>query len=71
MTEKEYIKRLGEKIQKKREELELSRELLAERAKLTRMHIYRIENAETRATITALRRIAKEFNVPLGELVSL
>jgi transcriptional regulator with XRE-family HTH domain len=70
MTEKEYLKRLGKRITSKREALGLSREVFAQQIKLTRMHLYRIENGNTHTTITVLRRIAIALEMNLGELVS-
>lgn len=71
MTDEAYLKKLGESICKKREALELSREQFAEKVKIARMHVYRIERGENPTTITVLRRIAKTLNVSLGELVDL
>lgn len=70
MTEKKYLKLLGERILEKREALGLSREELAEKVELTRMHIYRIENGENPTTILVLRRIAKTFGISPNELIS-
>jgi ribosome-binding protein aMBF1 (putative translation factor) len=70
MTEKEYLKALGKKIMERREKLELSREELAEKIKLSRMHIYRIEDGENKTNILVLRRIAKVFGTSVGELVN-
>ncbi|MCD6018802.1 MAG: Helix-turn-helix domain [Bacteroidetes bacterium] len=71
MTEEAYLKRLGDKICKKRESIGLSREEFADKVKLTRMHVYRIENGDNPTTITVLRRIAKVFNMTIGELADL
>ena len=71
MTEEAYLKKLGDKICKKREAIGLSREEFAEKIKLTRMHIYRIERGENPTTIIVLRRIAKVLNISLGELVDI
>lgn len=71
MTDEVYLKKLGEKIAKKRESLGLSREDLAEKVKISRMHVHRIEHGETHTTITVLRGIAKAFDISIGELVEL
>jgi transcriptional regulator with XRE-family HTH domain len=71
MTEKEYLKRLGKRISEKREALGLSREELADRVKLTRMHVYRIEQGENPTNIISLRRIAEELSIPLSTLVNI
>ena len=71
MTEKEYLKKLGKKVLEKREALGLSREELAAKIKLSRMHIYRIEDGENKTNILILRRISKVFEMDLGELVNI
>ncbi len=71
MTEEVYLIKLGEKICKKRESIGLSREEFAEKIKLTRMHIYRIERGENPTTIIVLRRIAKVLDISLAELVNI
>lgn len=70
MTEKEYLKRLGKHITEKRESAGLSREELGIRVKLTRMHIYRIEEGKSPTNIITLRRISKELGLSVGELVT-
>lgn len=70
MTEKEYIKRIGKRIEEKREAINMSREEFSKKAKLTRMHLYRIEIGANAASITTLRRIAKELGVNVSELIN-
>ena len=67
----EYLKKLGKKVLEKREALGLSREELAAKIKLSRMHIYRIEDGENKTNILILRRISKVFEMDLGELVNI
>jgi ribosome-binding protein aMBF1 (putative translation factor) len=69
MTEKQYLKWLGNRIMEARETLGLSREALAKKVKLTRMHVYRIEEGKNPTNIIVLRRIAKEFAMSLRDLV--
>ena len=71
MTEKEYLKQLGERISKGREEKGLSGEALAEKVKLTRMHVYRIEKGRHPTSIIILRRISKELGISLKELINI
>ena len=70
MTEKEFIKLIGEKIEQKRTALGLSREALGQKSELTRMHIYRIEKGEHAMGIGILRRIAKALEVSVTELIN-
>jgi transcriptional regulator with XRE-family HTH domain len=71
MTEKEYLKRLGERISETREQSGLSREALAEGVKLSRIHIYRIEKGENPTSIIILRRISKVLGINLNDLVNI
>jgi transcriptional regulator with XRE-family HTH domain len=71
MTDKEYQRRLGKRISEKRKALDLSREEFAEKVKLSRMQIYRIEEGESLPTIIALLRMAKVCGVTINELVVL
>jgi DNA-binding XRE family transcriptional regulator len=71
MTDEVYLKKLGDNICKKREAIGLSREQFAEKVKIARMHVYRIERGENPTTVIILRRIAKVLNVSLGDLVEL
>ena len=69
MTEKTYLKKLGKKIEKKREELGLSVPELADKIELSKVHLYRIEAGEHSTNILILRRIAKNFGIGLDKLV--
>jgi DNA-binding XRE family transcriptional regulator len=65
-----YLKLLGEEISRRRKSAMLTKKALADKTKLTRMHIYRIENGEHAASITILRRIAAALDTSLSDLVN-
>jgi len=69
MSETEFITRLGKRIYKKRRELKLSRQDLADAVGLKRMQIYRIEKGESPTNIIFLYRIAKSFEIPIEDLL--
>lgn len=69
MTEKQYLKQLGERVRKLRKASGMTMEQLADKADLTRMHVYRIEKAKSEPSLIVLRRIAKILRVKLGDLV--
>lgn len=69
MTEKQYLKRLGERVRRLRKESGLTMEQLADKANLTRMHVYRIEKARSEPSLIVLRRIAKILRVKLRDLI--
>ena len=71
MTEKEFLKRLGDRISKKREALSITKTELGVRVELSRMHIFRIEKGEQPTSIIALRRIAEELEIDLSDLVKI
>lgn len=71
MTEEQFLKKLGKKIEECRENVALSRQAFAERIGVSRMQIYRIETGSSQGnpSILVLRKIAKEVGVPLNELL--
>ena len=71
MTEKKYLKELGKRISEKRKALGTSVPELADRIKLSKVHMYRIENGEHPTNIIILKRIADELKIPLNELVNI
>ena len=71
MTESNYLKHLGAKIKKKREDTELSQTELGSKVQLTRMEIYRIEKGKNPTSIIVLRRMAKVFKMKLSDLVTI
>lgn len=71
MEEKEEIlllKSVGEKIRKKRNELNLSQELLSYDANIPRNQIGRIERGEINTSIIALHKICKALNIKIMDL---
>lgn len=71
MTEEQFLKKLGKKIEECRENVALSRQAFAERIGISRMQIYRIETGSSQGnpSILVLRKIAKEVGLPLNELL--
>lgn len=67
--EKKYLENLGLRIAKHREGQGLSRDDLAKRIGLSRMHMHRIEKALNLPNLIVLRRIAKELGLRLSELL--
>lgn len=62
------FKIIGERIAKKRKELKLSQEQLADIVKVHRNYIGSIERAEKKATVETLFKIAKALEITLEEL---
>lgn len=62
------IKRLGDRIRKAREKLEITQEEAAYRAGLDYSYYNQIEMGKRNPSIKALSRIAKAIGVPLKEL---
>lgn len=58
------------RIQARREELELSREELAEKLKTTRLRIWRIETGKTKLTADELPDFAKALKCDVEDLVA-
>jgi len=62
------LKSVGEKIRKKRTELNLSQELLSYDANIPRNQIGRIERGEISTSITTLNKICKALNIEIKDL---
>lgn len=62
--------KVGERIRRLRKERELTQAALARRAKLSRMHVIRIERDEISLTLDTLERIAKALRVKLVDLLA-
>ena len=67
--EKEIIKTLGEKIRKRRLELNLSQELLSFDSNIPRNQIGRIERGEINTSIITLYRLCKVLKINISELL--
>ena len=61
--------KLGARIRKKRRELGLSQEMLAEKASLTKAHISHIENSYSKPSVQTLFQIAHELDITANELL--
>lgn len=68
---KKYLKLLGERIVGLRKKQGLTQVQLAEKLGTEHAQIGRLERGETNSTIVILRRIAKELNVSVSELVDI
>ncbi len=64
----ELIKSVGEKIRKRRLELNLSQELLSYDADIPRNQVGRIERGEISTSITTLHKICKALRIEIKEL---
>lgn len=64
----ELIKSVGEKIRKRRLELNLSQELLSYDANIPRNQVGRIERGEISTSITTLHKICKALKIEIKEL---
>lgn len=62
------LQKFGETVRKKRMELNLSQEKLAERAGLHRTYIGMIERAEKNITLTNIAKVAAALNVEIKSL---
>jgi len=72
-TEEEiaFIKEVGKKIRTKREELNLSQEILSYDADIPRNQIGRIERGEINTSIITLFKISKALKINIVELLKL
>ena len=61
---------VGERIKRKRQQLNMFAEELAERIGKNRATVYRYENGEVSPPIDVLEKIANELKVPIEDLVS-
>jgi transcriptional regulator with XRE-family HTH domain len=62
-------KLIGQNIRKRRKQMAMTQEKLAERASLHPVYISQVERADRAVTIDALLRIAKALGVKLRDLV--
>ncbi|MFL5762935.1 MAG: helix-turn-helix domain-containing protein [Bacteroidia bacterium] len=71
MKDEVYLKKLGQKILKLREAKNLSQRELARRVKSNNTQIERIETGAVNSSINMLRKIAKEFEISISQLVEI
>jgi len=71
MTEDKFLKELSGRIQDLREKKGLTMTDFADKAKISRIHAYRIESGESVPTIATVRNIAIALEVKLRNLVDI
>jgi transcriptional regulator with XRE-family HTH domain len=64
------LSHIGSELKRKREQLGLSQEELAERSGLHRTYITDIEQGKRNITLKSLFQLTKALQIPLGELFS-
>ncbi|MCB0747083.1 MAG: helix-turn-helix transcriptional regulator [Ignavibacteriae bacterium] len=67
-AEKELLILVGEKIRKRRKELNLSQAVLSYDANIPRNQVGRIERGEISTTITTLQKLCKALDMEIREL---
>ncbi|MGP8216008.1 MAG: helix-turn-helix domain-containing protein [Bacteroidia bacterium] len=67
-SDKKYIIALGKNIKERREELGYSLIQFANKAKLSKGQLHKIEHGANPMTITVLRRISKALDTTIGKL---
>ena len=65
------LQKLAKRIKELRKSHRMSQEQLAEKGSLSPTYIGNIERSEQNPTLTSLEKIAKAFNISLGELMTL
>ena len=68
LDERSFLRDLGHRLRKRREERGLTQAELADQCKLHRTFIGSVERGERNVSILNLRTIAKALRMPLGEL---
>jgi len=71
MTNEEYLKKLGDRIAKMRNQIGLTQSQFAEQNGLNRSYYARIESGRINTSICNLRDIAKGLGIDVGELVAI
>lgn len=71
MKDEVYLKKLGKRIAKIREAKGISQRGMSAKLDTSNTHLRRIEAGEVSCSITGLRKIATELDIPLGDLVSI
>ncbi len=61
-------KKIGKKIQKRRKEMELSQEELAEKIGVSRAYMGFIEQGRNAPSLEVLEKIAKHLKLPISDL---
>lgn len=69
--EKEYLEKLGERIEMLRKEQKLTQVKLAEMIGTKSPQIGRLERGETNCTIIVLRKISENLGISVSELVEI
>lgn len=69
-SKREVLVKFGKRVREIRNEMGISQEQLAFEADLHRTHIGMIERAEKNITLVNIEKIAKAFNITIGELMN-
>jgi transcriptional regulator with XRE-family HTH domain len=64
-----FYKRLGERIVSERKRRSLSQEDLAGESHMNRTYLARIEEGKANPTIKVLNKLARQFKIPLSQLL--
>jgi transcriptional regulator with XRE-family HTH domain len=70
MDKEIFLKKLGENIRRERENQKLSRQTLAEKAKLSIDFLGKIERAEQNPSVLKILDLANALNISFFELVN-
>lgn len=69
-TREAILKEFGELVRKRREELTISQEELADKAELHRTYIGDIERGERNVSLINIKKIANALDIPISTLLS-
>jgi transcriptional regulator with XRE-family HTH domain len=64
-----FYKRLGERVISERKKRNMSQEELALDSHMDRTYLARIEEGKANPTIKVLNKLARQFKIPLSELL--
>ena len=64
-----FAKKLGKKISALRNEADMSRIVLAEKAKMNEKYLGRVERGESEVSFFKLNRICKVLKISIGDLI--
>ncbi|MGZ4054388.1 MAG: helix-turn-helix domain-containing protein [Bacteroidia bacterium] len=71
MKDETYLKKLGKKVVLLRKKSDMSQRELARRMGTDNTQIIRIETGSVNSSINMLRKLAKEFDITVSELVDI
>jgi ribosome-binding protein aMBF1 (putative translation factor) len=67
--DKEYLRFVGMNIRKKRDQLKISQQELADNSNIAKSTVQRIEKGELNPSITILKHISDALNIDVSELL--